>query len=276
MNEPGKVDDGGLVADGSMTSPREMSDPSYGKELELLKYKTDWKKVAKIISRLAIGSIVVPFMAVMAVSMYRNIESVTLQVQALENVENGGEFDPTMGEGISTEHGRALVVVHEGFGMEVFPARYKNNQEYQEYLRKVEAEKQIYYDNGDPVVIVVTDLSLAKGLIKLEPHKNTLYYVTQPNNGFGSTAFVNDGVQYSQPMAPDFFDAQGLGPWALLKNVGVTEVEMAGEFRGACPSQVANGIEDAGLLVGWSDVAAFPIVTTPEQLKTYPTLEPLP
>lgn len=250
--------------------------PTFEGGVEQRKPKTDWNKIAKILGRLAIASVVVPFMAVMAISMYRNIESVTLQVQASENAEYGGEFDPTMGETITTENGRALVVVHQGYGLEVLPAKYKNNEEYQEYLRRVEAEKQIYYDNGDPVVIVVTGLSLVKGDFTLKPKNNTLYYVTQENNGFGATSFMNDGVQYSQTRAPGFFDAQGLGPWDVLKSIGVTEVEMAGEFRGACPSQVAAGIENVGLKVGWSQMAAYPIADTPEKLEAYPTLEPLP
>ncbi len=215
----------------------------------------------------------------MTVGILRIIESEILQVQAFLNAEYMGEFDPAMGEKISSRNGRALVVVHEGFGLDIFPQKYENNQEYQEYLRRVEAEKQLFYENGDPVVIVVTSLSLARGDVELESKPNTLYYVTQENNGFGVISFTADGKSYGQAMKSGGLSdwvPEGMGPWEELKNAGVHDVVMAGEFRGACLLQVAVGIKDFGIDVQWSDVAVYPIADTPELLESYTTLEPLP
>lgn len=235
--------------------------------------KIDFAKVRKNLRQLLLVAMYACVGSFMGTTLFREIQSMNMKFDALESSVNKGEFDPTMGEKITSQNKRALVVVHEGFGQEVMPLSYEHNEEYQEYLRKLQAEKELYYENGDPVVIVITDVTLANHNFDLTPKENTLYFVTEPNNGHGVVSFVTSDGYYNQNLGGDWETSQSV--WEILKSAGVEVVEMAGEFRGACPSQVAETINAQGIKIGWCDNCAYPAISDAESLKSYPTLEPL-
>lgn len=214
---------------------------------------------------LGIAALLIPTCVLIGPSLSRQIDVLNYQIQSLEETSYGGEYDPSGGEEITSENGRALVVVHQGHGEEVLPQKYEDNEEYQAYLRRVDALKDVYAENGDPTVIVVTDYTIAQGY-QLEPHNNVLYLVTNSNNGIAMVSFRQDKYNYTQ-------DQQNV--WDILEEAGVKEIEIAGEFRGACPYQIGKYAEASGLDVWWSADAAYPVADEPEDLVAYPTIEPL-
>jgi hypothetical protein len=61
-----------------------------------------------------------------------------------------------------------------------------------------------------------------------------------------------------------------------LKEAGVDTVEMAGEFRGLCVSQVAYEFENAGKFnIFWCADCAFPPVEQMNSPESYPTPPPI-
>lgn len=224
------------------------------------------KKISKIFNtvRTAIAlAIFVPFTSLVTIGLIRNIQGFSAMAEARTG-EYGGEFDPAMGAEVHSENGRALIVVHEGFGLDTYPSKYENDEDYQAYLRILEATKSRYLENGDVVVMVYDQKAWMD--IDHEAQKNVLQFSTQSNNGFLDLAVMVDGVTYSQSYDA-IFDA--------LKNAGVNTVEMAGEFRGACVSQVARSFKDAGYEMGWCAECAFPSVEEMKHSERYPTLQPV-
>lgn len=225
------------------------------------KRNINWGKVRKYITNGIYLGILVP---VIGLSLMRTIGGTIAQVASL-NGEYGGEFDPSMGAEIHSENGRALIVVHEGYGEEINPMRFKNDQEYLQYRRVLEATKQRYLNDGD-IVVYILDL-MTWGDNDHIPQDNVLYFATNSNSGIPSLSVVEDGVGYSQSYQTLF---------NTLKLAGVDAVEMAGEFRGLCVGEVAQYFKAAGFKLGWCDECAFPAVSDMNNTLNYPTLEPLP
>lgn len=228
--------------------------------------KISWAKLRKMARVLAICAFL-PVCAGLGIGLYRQTMTLVDQVSSLEDVEYGGDYDPTGGEEIHTENDRALIVVHEGFGIESNEDKFSNNPEYMEYLRRLQATKVLYIENGDPIVIVVTDYSLSRGNVDLTPHDNVMYLVTSSNNGISVPAFIYNNVSYNQHQQD---------VWDILKRAGINQVEISGEFRGACPSQVARYAKGSGLEVGWCADCSYPVIDETTDPDQYPTLVPLP
>ncbi|MFH2019699.1 MAG: hypothetical protein ABII80_03745 [bacterium] len=224
------------------------------------------KKISKIFNtvRTAIAlAIFVPFTALVTIGLIRNIQGFSAMAEASTG-EYGGEFDPAMGAEVHSENGKALIVVHEGFGLDTYPSKYENDEDYQAYLRILEATKSRYLENGDVVVMVYDQKAWTDTDHKAQ--NNVLQFSTQSNNGFPNQLVMVDGVTYNQSYDA-LFDA--------LNNAGVNTVEMAGEFRGACVSQVARSFKDAGYEMGWCAECAFPSVDKMNSPEKFPTLQPV-
>lgn len=229
--------------------------------VESKKRKINWGKVIKYIANGIYLGILVP---VIGLSLLRTIGGTIAQISSL-NGEYGGEFDPAMGAEIHSENGRALIVVHEGYGEETNPMRFNNDQKYLQYRRVLEATKQRYLNSGD-VIVNILDLT-TWGDIDHVAQINVLYFATNSNSGIPSLSVVEDGVGYSQSYQA-LFDK--------LRQSGVNTVEMAGEFRSLCVGEVAQYFTSAGFELGWCDECAFPAVDDMNNPINYPTLEPLP
>lgn len=249
-------------------------DRSGGEQLEIPKNTSGSEKrairqksqsIRRCFRMLGIAALLIPTCALIGPSLNRQIEKISYQISLLEETSYGGEYDPTGGEEVYTENSRALVIVHKGHGEEVFPLRYENDNGYQDYLRRVEAIENIYRENNDPVVRVVTDYAISQGY-QLEPRENVLYLVTDANNGMAMISIRQGKYNYLQ-------NQQNV--WDVLKAVGVKDVEIAGEFRGACPSQIEKYAEASGLNTWWSADATYPVVDQPEDLVEYPAIPPL-
>lgn len=221
-------------------------------------------KIWKTIKTLMILGFWVPFCALNVLALTRSMTGIIGMAEATTG-EHGGEFDPAMGADIESNNGRALIVVHEGYGLDSLPIKYKNDQSYADYLRVLEATKERYYNDGDVVVLVYDQKAWFDQ--DHEPQDNTLHFSTMSNNGFESNMVVVDGVSYSQSYS-NLFEA--------LTAAGVHTVEMAGEFRAACVAQVAHHFEEAGFNMGWCAECSFPSVDQMKKPELYPTLPPLP
>lgn len=140
-----------------------------------------------------------------------------------------------------------LVIVHERFAIESQPWSYEHDPNYLQYLKDVSLTRAKYLENGDIVVEVEEN-----GHWYQTPHapqKNILHMVTMANNGFPTPHVIFGNFSYDQ---------RATKLYGMLKGIGVTKVEMAGEFRSACVSQVATGFANNGFDVEYCDLCAFP------------------
>lgn len=110
-------------------------------------------KLNKILVKAAVFGLIVPFMSLQAIGLIRNLEGINAQLNASTG-ELGGEFDPALGAEINAKNGRALIVVHEGYGADLDSRRWQNDAEYQAYLQQLEDTKAKYLESGDVVVLV--------------------------------------------------------------------------------------------------------------------------
>lgn len=204
----------------------------------------------KLFNNLFIAAFAIPFCMVMATPALRSISEVFLDQSMFSESEVGGDFDPSLGENVSSKNHRALVIVHEGFQIETQPDKYFIDSEYQQYLRRIKPKENLYYQNDDVVVIVVNKLALMKGEAELIPMPNTLYLITESNTGIPSFGFVYDGKSYSQ----------GISVWDQLNQIGVEEIEIGGELRHGCATQIQEQAIESGLRTTWCEDCVFPRV----------------
>lgn len=161
------------------------------------------------------------------------------------------EFNPSLGAEVYAEDGRALVVVHQGFGLQNDTFRgFRNNDEYLEYLRELDSLRESYLIGGDVVVVVEERLEYDEHAH--EPIENVTYLITQPNTGIPYGQVLEDGALQPQ-------DVDSL--FERLRDAGVTTVEIAGEFRYQCAAQVATLFEGAGFQVEYSECCLYPTPT---------------
>lgn len=203
-----------------------------------------WSKVRKIITVLGVAMLVGATASIVGTSLRRIID----QNLSYLGVESVGKFDPTLGQPISCENGMALMVVHDGYNLEVNPSL-KDDLEYAQYQRSLDVQRKLYLERGDCVIEVVTDYSLSQGYVELVPKPNTMYLVTQANTPFTTPTFSNDGVGYDQV---------GLGVWQILRDLDVNELYVAGENRSLCAGGISVKADRLGFNSTLVEEAVYP------------------
>ncbi|MBS1267180.1 MAG: hypothetical protein MAG795_01152 [Candidatus Woesearchaeota archaeon] len=156
-------------------------------------------------------------------------------------------FDPSLGQKINSENGRALIVVHEGFVLEHSPEKYGEDQLYLDYLNNLNQLEQQYLDNGDIIVYVVSNS--ISNQENLDPSTNTMYLISGNQNGFVDQFVLQDEILYSQDVEILLNE---------LNSADVRNIEIAGEKRKSCVAHVAPLFEKAGFEMEYSDSALYP------------------
>lgn len=120
-----------------------------------------------------------------ALDMLGNVDPTnTSESASVQEGVTAVEFNASLGREIHSENGRALVIVHEGRSIDPEAGLYVPDMEaYQLYLRRLDARKQIFMENNDPMVIVIEKSKVESGEFELTPKDNVLYYITE--NGVG-------------------------------------------------------------------------------------------
>lgn len=201
-------------------------------------------KVRKLVTMLGISLLVGVAASIVGTSLHRIINQNLSYIGA----ESGGKFDPTLGQPISCENGKALMVVHDGYNLEVKESL-NDDPEYLQYQRSLDAQRALYLSRGDCIVEVVTDYSVSQGYVDLEPKQNTMYLVTQANTPFTTPVFSDNGVSYDQV---------GLGVWQILRDLGVNELYVAGENRSLCAGGISIKAGRLGFDTALIEEAVYP------------------
>ncbi|KKT77249.1 MAG: hypothetical protein UW73_C0025G0021 [Microgenomates group bacterium GW2011_GWB1_44_8] len=221
----------------------------------------DPAKIRKALRVMAVMSVWVPCAAINLFAISRIIDQAIIVGSSVENFSGDVvDFDPSLGTEVQSANGRALVIVHQGFGRDVAPWKYKDNESYTDYLGDLEMEREVYLNQGDVVVVVEEGGEFAQ-----ENHvseNNVVYFITNPNNGFPDSLVAYGGKFYNQN--PDLL-------FQILRRAGVKMVEMGGEFRNACVSQVKSLFENAGFKTGWCTNCVYPQVQS-DELHKYPPI----
>lgn len=216
-----------------------------------------------------------------SIQSFPEIVASAAMIEKTEYRDFGGEFDPTMGAKIDSDTGNALVVVHEKYLLRYYPELNADNPNYLKYLNDLDAAKKEAAAKNDITIIVVDRGTIEEGGVVLEPHPNTLYYITEPLSGDGAPTFVYQGTLYTQfssvdsVYAPPAFSQGSENIWQILQNAGVKNAVMAGEWRERCPADVATSIKGySDINVYWCDECAYPTISAYPDHSIYPTLTP--
>jgi hypothetical protein len=157
-----------------------------------------WGALADKIYNHIFTAILVSAIAIPTISAIANADSIiemnriAAQAQATETISGNKEFSPSLGEETNSKNGRALIIVHKGYGSSI---KGKDNEKYNDYLDDLRKREELYLSGGDIVVIVdevgVWNDDEAKG--QHSPQKNIMYLVTQNNSPFPFSQVVYQG-----------------------------------------------------------------------------------
>lgn len=220
--------------------------------------RRETKIITSLLRSLILLSLTTTACAHAALDMLGNVDPTnTPESASAQEGVTAVEFNASLGREIHSDNGRALVIVHEGRSIDPEAGLYVPDIEaYQLYLRRIEARKQIYMENNDPLVIVIEKSKVESGEFELTPRDNVLYYITENGVGVGASHFNYQDQIFTQLSSIEHYisggvGSAGLGVWDLLKQAGVSDFEVAGEEKGGCAAMVAKNLLSLGFSVEW-------------------------